>query len=168
VSAQSWLSDYLYETNDFFQKNVPSETMVSLMWGMLLAGRLLFSVIGSKVDRRILLICLSVGFLAGLLGVILLTSNTVLVIASVAVMGFSMSALYGTAVANTQRYVTGSAVTAGMIFGAASLGSMLLPLLAGAIKDASDLKTGMFSLCGFLVLLIGATVVNMMISKKKS
>ena len=168
TAAQSWLSPYLSQTNTFFKENVPSETMVSLMWGMILCGRLLFAAIGGKIDRRWLLVGLSVGFLVGLVGVILLCGSTVPAILSVAVMGFSMSALYATAVSNANRYVTGSPVAAGLIFGSAGVGSSVLPLLAGIFSDSMGLKAGMTSLCFFLALLLCASVINLKISERQS
>ena len=166
TSAQSWLSSYLSQTNEFFRQNVPSETMVSLMWGMILCGRLLFAAIGGKIDRRWLLIGLTTGFLVGLVGVILLCGSTVPAILSVAVMGFSMSAMYATAVSNANRYVTGSPMAAGLIFGSAGVGSSVLPLLAGIISDSMGLKAGMTSLCFFLALLLAAAFINLKISGK--
>lgn len=140
--------------------------MVSLMWGMILCGRLLFAAIGGRIDRRWLLIGLATGFLVGLAGIILLSGSTVLAILFVAIMGFSMSAMYATAVSNASRFVTGSPVAAGLIFGSAGVGSSLLPLLAGVISDSMGLKAGMTSLCFFLVLLLITSVINLKTAAK--
>lgn len=167
TAAQSWLSPYLSQTNSFFREHVPSETMVSLMWGMLLCGRLLFAAFGGNIDRRWLLIGLSIGFLVGLSGVILLSTNTVAAILSVVVLGLSMSAMYATAVSNANPYITGSPIAAGLIFGCSGIGSSVLPLLAGVISDSMGLKAGMTSLCFFLALLICAALVNLKITAKQ-
>ena len=166
TAASSWLSSYLSQYNTFFAENVPSETMVSLMWGMLLVGRVLFAAFGAKIDRRILLVALSTGFLVGLLGVTLLASSTPLAILSVVVLGLSMSAMYATGISNASRYVTGSPIAAGIIFGAGGVGSSLLPLIAGLFSDAISLKAGMLSLCAFLVLLVLTALVNLRTARK--
>lgn len=160
-SASSWLSVYLSQNNAFFAEHVPAETMVSLMWGTMLVGRLLFAALGAKLDKRILLIVLTVGYLLGMAGIVAFASSTIPAILSVAVMGLSMSAIYATAVANASRYVNGSAVAPGIIFGAGGLGSAVVPLIAGVVSDWAGLRWGMVSLCVVLALLVGCVALHL-------
>ncbi len=161
TSASSWLSSHLSQTNAFFREHVPSETMVSLMWLTMLIGRLIFAAIGTRVNRRVLLVALSAGFLIGMTGIVLFSESTVMAILSVALMGLSMSAMYATAVSNAARYVAGSAVAPGIMFGMGGLGSAVVPFIAGIVADAAGLTAGMWSLCGFLLLLLGISALNL-------
>lgn len=164
-AASSWLSGYLKLVNPFFEQ-VPAQTMVSLMWAMLLVGRLIFAGVSTKLNPRLLMVCLSVGFLAGVGGLVLLAANTVTAILFTVVLGLSMSAIYATAVANAARYVEGSAVAPGIMFGAGGLGSAVIPFVAGLVSDAAGLRMGMASLCVFLAILVGASVLNLRGARK--
>lgn len=161
TAASSWLSSFLSQQNSFFRQ-VPSETMVSLMWLTMIVGRLTFAAIGTRIDKTVLLISLSGGFLLGMLGIIFLSGNTVLAILSVAFMGLSMSAMYATCVANSARYIACSAVAPGILFGAGGLGSAVIPFVAGIVSDARGMKSGMISLCVFLAILLAAAILTMM------
>ena len=160
TAACAWLSGYLAQTNAFFQQ-VPSETMVSLMWLTMIVGRLTFAAVGMKLNKQMLLILLSCGFLLGMLGIIYGSGSTVLAIASVAFMGLSMSAMYAVCVANNARYVACSPVASGILFGGGGLGAAAVPYLAGIVSDHAGMQKGMLSLCAFLVVLIIASILNL-------
>ena len=159
-SISTWLSPYLAQENAFF-KDIPAQTMVSLMWLMLLAGRLLFSALGTRIQSRPLLLFLSIGFLLGVLGLVLFAETTPLAILSVIVTGLSMSAIYGVAVSVGSRFVTSSVVASGIMFGAGGLGSALIPYVSGLVSDAAGLRMGVLSLCAFLFLLTVASAMNL-------
>lgn len=159
-AASSWLSGYLKLVNPFFER-VPAQTMVSLMWAMLLVGRLIFAAVSAKMDRRVLLAVLSAGFLAGVAGLVAFAANTVCAILFTVVTGLSMSAIYATAVANSARYVEGSAIAPGIMFGAGGLGSAIIPYIAGLVSDTAGLRAGMSSLCFFLIILLSASLLNL-------
>ena len=154
-SASAWLSSYLSRSNTFFQA-VPSETMVSLMGLLMIVGRLFFAAVGTKVPKALLL------------GMITFADNTAAAITSVAFMGLGMSAIYGTAIASYARYVSCSTLSAELLFGAGGLGSTLIPALAGAISDRAGLQTGMFSLCGFLLVLVLTSFANLCMEKRSA
>ena len=166
-SASAWLSSYLSRSNTFFQA-VPSETMVSLMWLLMIVGRLFFAAVVTKVPKALLLTGESVAFLLGMLGMITFAGNTAAAITSVAFMGLGMSAIYGTTVASYARYVSCSTLSAELLFGAGGLGSTLIPALAGAISDRAGLQTGMFSLCGFLLVLVLTSFANLCMEKRSA
>jgi len=160
TAACAWLSGYLAQTNAFFQQ-VPSETMVSLMWLTMIVGRLTFAAVGMKLNKQMLLILLACGFLLGMLGIIYGSGSTALAIASVAFMGLSMSAMYAVCVANNARYVACSPVASGILFGGGGLGAAAVPYLAGIVSDHAGMQKGMLSLCAFLVVLIIASILNL-------
>ena len=157
TAACAWLSEWMGRQNSFFAR-VPSETMVSLMWLTMIAGRLVFAAVGTRVKTKPLLVVLSGSILLGMIGVVFLSRDTALSIVSVAFMGLSMSGMYATAVACNVRYVS-NPVAAGLIFGGGGVGSALIPLMAGAISDAAGLYSGMLALC---VCLGGLLIVSLL------
>lgn len=165
-SASSWLSIYLSQVNPFFAEKVPAETMVSLMWLTILVGRVFFSFVSARLNQRWLLVGLSAGFLLGMAGIVTLSASTVLAIASVALTGLSMSAMYATAVTNAARYVSCSAVAPGIMFGAGGLGSACIPYVAGLVSDHAGLRMGMASLCVFLLVLLLAALGNLLLWRR--
>ena len=166
TAASAWLPSYLSQTDAFFRR-VPSETMVSLLWLTMIVGRLVFAAVGARLNKRVLLAALSAGFLLGMLGLTCLTGSTALLILSVAFMGLSMSAMYASCVASNTRYVAGSAVAPGILFGMGGLGGAAVPYLAGLVSDQRGLHAGMASLCVFLALLLAAALASLLMEKRK-
>ena len=166
TAASAWLPSYLSQTDEFFRR-VPSETMVSLLWLTMIVGRLIFAAVGARLNKRVLLLALSTGFLMGMLGLTCLTGSTVLLILSVAFMGLSMSAMYASCVASNTRYVAGSAVAPGILFGMGGLGGAAVPYLAGLVSDQHGLHAGMASLCVFLALLVAAALCSLLLEGRK-
>ncbi|MBQ9307421.1 MAG: MFS transporter [Clostridia bacterium] len=159
-AISTWLSPYLAQENAFFA-TVPAQTMVSLMWLMLLIGRLVFSALGTRIPSKPLLVFLSTGFLLGILGLFFFGRITSLAILSVILTGLSMSAVYGVAVSVGARYVKASAVASGIMFGAGGFGSAIIPYISGLVSDASCLRAGILSLSVFLTLLLLSSIANL-------
>ena len=159
-SVSTWLSPYLAQENPMFAE-VPSQTMVSLMWLMLLAGRLVFSLVGRKVSSRLLLIILSAAFLLGVGGLVLFGKIPAAAIAFVAMTGLGMTAIYGLAVSVAARYVKGSVAAAGIMFGAGGMGSAVIPYVSGLVSDRLGLRAAMAVLCFFLFVLLVVSIFNL-------
>lgn len=163
----SWLPDYLHRNNEFFRANIPPETMVSLMWGMIIIGRLTVAAAGQKVNKHMLTIVLAVGFLVGLAGVVLFVNVTALVFIFVIVMGLSMSALFACCITSSERYVA-VPLASGMLFGCGGLGSGAIPGIAGIISDAAGLQASLLTMCGFLGVYLAIAVSNLLHTRKHS
>ena len=158
-AASSWLPSYLSQYNSDFVE-IPSATIVSLLWLTLIIGRLLCAGPGAKVNHKLLLILLSAGFLLGVIGMVYFVNNTALLLASVVFTGLSMSGMYATCVTNSARYIASSPIGAGILFGMSGLGSSVIPYAAGLVSDGFGLRTGMASLCVFLAISLAAALVN--------
>jgi MFS transporter, FHS family, glucose/mannose:H+ symporter len=159
-SASSWLPSYLSQYNSSFTE-IPSATIVSLLWLTLIIGRLLCAGPGAKIDCKKLIVVLSCGFLLGVIGMVCFVKNTVLLLAAVVLTGLSMSGMYASCVANSSRYVANSPLGAGILFGMGGLGSTVIPYVAGLVSDNAGLRVGMTSLCVFLICMLVAAVVNL-------
>lgn len=166
TAASAWLPSYLSQADSFFRQ-VPAETMVSLLWLTIIVGRLVFAAVGTRLNKRVVLVALSAGFLLGMAGLVCFTGHTVLLMLSVAFMGLSMSAMYATCVANNARYMAGSTVAPGLLFGMGGLGSAAVPYLAGLVSDLRGLRAGMASLCVFLAALLAAGLLNLLTQPRK-
>ena len=111
---------------------------------------------------------LASGFLLGMLGLVAFAGCTPMLILSVAFMGLGMSGLYGTCVANTNRYISFSPMGSGLLFSMSGLGGAAIPYLAGLVSDHSGIRAGMGSLCVFLAILLVFAVLNLVVSRKKA
>ncbi len=159
-ATSSWLPSYLSQYNSAFTE-IPSATIVSLLWLTLIIGRLICAGPGAKIDCKKLLAFLSCGFLLGVIGMICFVNNTVLLLVSVIITGLGMSGMYASCVANSSRYVANSPMGAGILFATNGLGSSIIPYVAGLVSDSSGMRVGMISLCVFLVILVIAAFVNL-------
>ncbi|MEG0493174.1 MAG: MFS transporter [Clostridia bacterium] len=160
TSACAWLSGYLAKSNPVFG-TVPSETMVSLMWLLMIVGRLLFAALGSNVRGSRLLVIECVGFLVSMLCITFFSGITAVAILAVGCMGLSMSAIYATTVGNNSRYITGSTVAPGLLFAGGGLGAAVVPFLAGLVSDQAGMQQGMLLLCGLLCLLLVLSLITL-------
>ena len=165
-SAGSWLPSYLSQYNSSFTE-IPSATIVSLLWLTLIIGRLLCAGPGAKIDCKKLIVVLSCVFLLGVVGMVCFVDNTILLLISVVVTGLGMSGMYASCVANSSRYVANSPLGAGILFGMSGVGSSIIPYVAGLVSDSAGLRMGMVSLCVFLVIMIIAAVFNLVIHPVK-
>lgn len=166
TAISTWISTFLYSQNPDFQ-NVQPETMISLMWLLLIVGRLIVSSLSSRLHKAKLLLVEAIGFLIGLLGLILFAANTPLVLLSVAFIGLSMSAMYGTTVANNSDLMLQSPMAPGLIFAGGGLGAAVVPQVTSLLSDRGGIRLGMWWLVLVVAVLVGLTAANLALRRKQ-
>ncbi len=159
VAACAWLPTFLAEQNPFFV-TVRPEVMLSLLWVLMIVGRLIVASVAARLDKSKLLLVESAGFLVGMLGLIFLVRSTPMVILSVAFMGLSMSAIYGTLIANNADLMTGSSIGPGLMLSGGGFGAAVIPLLASIVSDMGGIRLGMQSLLLLLAVLVCQSLLN--------
>ena len=153
TAVSAWIAPFLGAENAFFA-TVRPEAVISLMWLLIIAGRLTVASLAGRLHRARLLVMEAAGFLLGLVGLILLVRLTIPALVCVAFMGLSMSAIYGTLIANNAELMASSPLVPGLIFAGGGLGATLVPLAAGVFADLGGIRLGMGMLAALLVVLL--------------
>ena len=122
-----------------------SQVMASVLWIMILAGRLTAAWLSTKVKKENLLVIMGIGFVFFFF-ILLFGRSTGVIVLGIMGFGYSMAGIYPTTVSFTghlnQRYSLSWSFTLTM----ASMGSILMPSIIGRIAESAGIVYGMSSI----------------------
>lgn len=149
-----WTTTYMERTTTLVSASAALVT--AGYWSSLTAGRMLATVLASRIRAgTLLLLCLG-GALLGALLIVVASGNIGLSVAGVALVGLSFGPIFPTALAlitATYRYGTGTATS--VLSGMGSMGGMLLPWLQGVVLDRYGPTPSMMVVaCGALAMVL--------------
>lgn len=137
-----WLVTYFKDTG-LLSASV-SQLMASMQWIMMLAGRLLVAWLSTKIAKEKLLPVMGAGLV--LFFLILINSESVgMIVFGIMGFGFSMAGIYPTTVSFSGKLIQKYSLAWSFILTFASLGSILMPSVIGAIAGAYGIFVGMCS-----------------------
>ena len=119
-----------------------SQVTASLLWVMILAGRLLTAWLFTRVHKEWLLLVMGFG-LVGFLILLLFSSTTPLILVGIMGFGFSMAGLYPTTVSFSGSLIQKYSLAWSFILTLASFGSILMPSIIGKIAETAGIYYGM-------------------------
>ena len=171
-SINGWLVTYLQSKKSLVDAlgagdgiKAYSQTMATVLWIVILVGRLTCAFLSTKIDQKKIMLVASVGA-AGFF-TLLLTQNTVpLVTFSVVGVGLCLAGIcpmiYSCASIFTNTYPMATSV----LLGIGSAGSILMPTIVGAAADRFGFTGGMSSILVTIVLLVVCAVMNAMVKTR--
>lgn len=137
-----WLVTYFKDTG-LLSASV-SQLMASMQWIMMLAGRLLVAWLSTRVAKEKLLPIMGAGLV--LFFLILINSKSMgMIVFGIMGFGFSMAGIYPTTVSFSGKLIQKYSLAWSFILTFASLGSILMPTVIGAIAGAYGIFVGMCS-----------------------
>lgn len=137
-----WLVTYFKDTG-LLSPSV-SQLMASMQWIMMLAGRLLVAWFSTRVAKEKLLPVMGAGLV--LFFLILINSDSMgMIVFGIMGFGFSMAGIYPTTVSFSGKLIQKYSLAWSFILTFASLGSILMPTIIGAIAGAYGIFVGMCS-----------------------
>lgn len=159
-----WLVKYFVDSN--LMTTQYAQMLNSLLWVVILAGRLGTIFFASRFSARLILSLASIGTLS--FYIFLLLSNTLGPI-TIAIMGlgFSMSALYPTAVANVGKTIKDFPMAMGVILAIGGVGAILMPLITGTLSDILGIYAGMFAIVIAILMMILCIMLSWLLDRKK-
>lgn len=164
AGISSWMVTYLSETGILGIEQ--AQTMLSLMWVMMLTGRLFSIVVSRHMNKALMLMFMCMGLLLG--AFLLIFSGSILgIFAAVVIIGLSMSAMYAIIVANSSSYVNNSGVAAGMLFALGGVGAAVFPYSVGVFAAHKGIFYGMVLLTVSIFCFAILSVVNVIANKNK-
>ncbi|EJW95518.1 transporter, major facilitator family [gut metagenome] len=128
-----------------------SQATASVLWIMILAGRLLTAWLSTKCQKEWLLLGMSFG-IVGFFLMLLLSSTTPLILFGIMGFGFSMAGLYPTTVSFAGGLIQKYALAWSFILTLASFGSIIMPSIIGKIAETAGIFYGMQSIIAVVVI----------------
>ncbi|MDL2324575.1 MFS transporter [Ruminococcaceae bacterium OttesenSCG-928-A16] len=157
TSIIGWFVSYVQDAG-ILPANVAQFTS-TIVWLMILVGRLVCGTLLSNFNKPILLLFLGLAF-TGFFAGMLVSGTNVMSIICLGGIGFSMAGIYPTTMASMPG--TSSAVTIGLSIGVASIGGIIMPSIVGSVADSIGLAGGISTVMvalGFMLLLMLAKVI---------
>lgn len=169
TSINGWLVTYFVE-NGILSVGF-SQVMASLLWLVILAGRLLCGYLSTRISRRVLLLSMATGYCI-FFTFMLITRQPLPVSLSVAGLGFFMAGLYPTIVSNIGTVMQTSPLALSSMLTLVGIGQVASPAITGAIAEKTGILGGMAAIsvpvAGCLVFAIINAACNFDSSKEES
>ena len=143
-----------------------SQTMASLLWGVMLVGRLTCALLSSKVNQKIMMLVSSIGVV--IFYALMLSSTTMTMVSlSVAGLGLCMAGIcpmiYSDAAIFTNTYPMATSLL--LVIG--STGAILMPTIVGSLAEFYGFTGGMSAILVTVVLLLVFSLLNVVVKTRK-
>ena len=144
-----WMITYFKDTG-LLPPNL-AQTTASILWVMILCGRLLTAFVSTKVKKENLLPVMGIGIVVFFL-VLISARSTALIVLGIMGFGFSMAGIYATTVSFAGDLIKKYSLAWSFILTTASLGSIIMPAIVGVIAEKLGIATGIASIAIVLVI----------------
>lgn len=138
-----WLITY-FKDSGFLSASL-SQVMASVLWIMILAGRLSVAWLSTKMKKENLLVMMGVGFVIFFF-ILLFGRSTGIIVLGIMGFGYSMAGIYPTTVSFTGQLIQKYQLSWSFILTIASFGSILMPSVIGKIAEQAGIVYGMSSI----------------------
>lgn len=156
-AVNNWIVTYLKDSG--IMSTSMAQKILSMLWIIIIFGRLFVAYISKKVDKRSILLLSSIGAMVFFL-LFLLSSSTWAIAICILGLGFCLSGIYPTTISNAGSVLKGSSLAMGTILGIAGLGGIIMPYVTGVVAENYGIKGGMTAIGVAAVLLFIFTLVN--------
>ncbi|PKM53511.1 MAG: hypothetical protein CVV00_12030 [Firmicutes bacterium HGW-Firmicutes-5] len=119
-----------------------AQMLASLLWVVILAGRLTTAFIGERIPKKITLTILSIGTVMFYL-LLLSTRNTTTITLAIMGLGFSMAGIYPTTVSTLGGIIRTYPMSMGVLLMISGVGAIIMPIITGALADGFGVLAGM-------------------------
>lgn len=162
-----WFVTYLQNTGVMSAEF--ATTLVSLTWLVIMGGRLLCAAMSKKVHRSTILLINSIG--SAVCFFILIKVNSLpLVTTSLLGLGFFLSGIYPTCIANAGPLIQGSTLGMSLLTAISAMGGIITPQIVGGVADRVGIVAAISILVFNVIFVIVLSAVNFKIwhQKKKA
>ncbi len=138
-----WMTSYYVDTK--IVSEASSQLFTSILWGAVLAGRLIFTVISRKLRSKAIIKYLSVLVLISLILLLLSRSYAMLLISTICI-GLALSGMYANIVASAGTLFLDYALSMSVYFTIICLGGTIWPIIVGFMAEHFNIRTGIGTL----------------------
>ncbi len=161
TSIIGWFVIYFYELN--ILPEVVCNFTPTLLWSMILIGRLFCATLSSKVNKSVLLLTLGIS-LTVFFAVLLYSSTAIVAIIALMGIGFSMSGIYPTTVSTMKG--TQNTIQTGFSLAFATAGGIIMPTIVGNVADSKGISTGIFMVMIAIFIMLTLMIIKCLLPRK--
>jgi len=138
-----------------------AQMLASLLWVVILVGRLTCAFLGDKVSKKKLLLTTSIGTVSFYL---LLLSSRNLTVITIAIMGLglSMAGIYPTTISTIGKTIRDYPMSMGVLLMVSGIGAIIMPIITGALSDAFGILAGMTAIVFAIILMVVCVVLSVL------
>lgn len=164
IGFSGWLVTYLITIRGIAETQ--AQSLLSILWVFMIAGRLAAAFWGNKVKKAPLLLLEGIG--STVAAVLLIRSQSpIWLTIAVILLGLSMSAFFGMSIANAGYLLKESAFASGLFLACGGLGATILPYTAGLAAKHYGLVTGLWFLAFAFALMSVLTLINLLAERSE-
>jgi MFS transporter, FHS family, glucose/mannose:H+ symporter len=157
AAINGWLVKYFIDSRIMTIQY--AQMLASLLWVVILAGRLTCAFLGDKLSKKALLLASSFGMAAFYL-LLLNTQNLLFITIAIMGLGFSMAGIYPTTISTIGSTIRSYPMSMGVLLMVGGMGAIIMPIVTGALSDAFGIFAGM----SVIVMVIGLMIICVILS----
>ncbi|MFV0342554.1 MAG: MFS transporter [Anaerocolumna sp.] len=165
AAVNGWIVKYFVDSG--ILTTAYAQMLASLLWVVMLAGRLTCAFIGDKVPKNTLLITTSIGTVIFYL-LLLSTQNIVIITLAIMGLGFSMAGIYPITIATFGETIKKYPMSMGVLLMLGGVGGILMPIIVGALSDQFGILIGMSAIVFAIIMMMLLVLVNVKKPKSQS
>ncbi|MEG2208763.1 MAG: MFS transporter [Clostridia bacterium] len=142
-----------------------SQSMATLLWAVILVGRLFCAFLSAKVPQKLMMLLASIG-VAVFFGMMLLSESIVMVTLSVAGLGFCMAGICPMIYSDSSIFTNTYSMATSMLLGVGSAGAILMPTIVGAMAEKFGFTGGMSAIYVTVALLVVFAALNLFVKTR--
>jgi len=143
-----------------------AQMLASLLWVVILIGRLTCAFLGDKVSKKTLLLTTSIGTV-GFYLMLLATQNLTVITIAIMGLGLSMAGIYPTTVSTIGKIIKAYPMSIGVLLMVSGIGSIIMPIITGALSDAFGILAGMSAIVIAIILMVFCVVLSVIKKPEK-
>ncbi len=143
-----------------------SQAMASLLWVVMLVGRLTCAALSSKVRQKVMMMVSSFG-VAAFYTLMLMSGTMGMVTFAVAGLGLSMAGICPMIYSDAAIFTNAYPMATSLLLGIGSSGAILMPTLVGSLAETFGFTGGMSAILVTVVLLVVFAVLNVTVKTRK-
>ena len=151
ATINGWLVKYFIDSNIMTIQY--AQVLASLLWIVILIGRLTCAFLGDKVSKKKLLLITSIGTVSFYM-LLLSSQNTTIITIAIMGLGFSMAGIYPTTVSSIGNIIKTYPMAMGVLLMVGGIGAIIMPIITGALSDAYGIFAGMSAIVFAIILMI--------------
>lgn len=159
ATINGWLVKYFIDSGIMTIQY--AQMLASLLWVVILAGRLTCVVLGDRISKKTILLATSIGTVIFYLLLLYTRSLPVITIAIMG-LGYSMAGIYPTTVSTVGSTIKAYPMAMGVLLMTGGIGAIIMPILTGALSDAFGIAAGMNAIVFAIVMMIICVILNVL------
>lgn len=162
-AVNGWIVKYFVDSQ--IMTTQYAQMLASLLWVVMLAGRLTCAFIGEKVSKTTLLISTSIGTVIFYF-LLLSTQNVVIITIAIMGLGYSMAGIYPITISTFGGTMKIYPMSMGVLLMLGGVGSIIMPIVVGTLSDYFGILVGMSAIIFAIVMMTVFVFINAFRIKK--